>query len=63
MADEHLTMDRIIDAKQSVCCHAGVHTEDGGPDFIGAADPSACRTCWFVCDECGAACDLERAAG
>lgn len=56
-------MDRIAAAQQSVCCHAGAHSEDGGPDFAGAEDPGACRTCWFVCDECGRACDTEPAAG
>lgn len=57
---------RVLTRLRSKCHGASVHDEDGGPDFIEYGTPAEsrrveCRTCWFVCDECGEPCDVERA--
>lgn len=44
-------------ARVSVCCAATIHAEDGGRDFFGPETYPIVRTCWFVCDGCGEACN------
>lgn len=43
---------------KSKCCNAPVRTETGMPDFIGDKNPRI-STMWYVCTECGGACDTQ----